>query len=287
MSDSLKPCWSRIFSRPFMSTSYRNVARSQAQPRDACLFSNGNPNLGGEHAFHAKVTIDCCTGGVFPEAPAVESRALNPERDRYLRGVSGTIDTSWIAGGGFRFGLLAQKLHIAYPILLVLGGLVLGLIPGLPRVDISPGLSSCFSSLPCCFSSVLTSWRDFRANLRPILLLASAVVVHHRARGCLGPLFHRPALGGRIGAGRNHFSSDAIAVPIGRTSSVSTAHRDDLEGEAWSRRYRPGGLSLRRGSRDDWVLSLAHASTQFCIVAVGARSSGWLWGGSRSSFIST
>ena len=34
----------------------------------------------------------------------------------------------------------ANKIKIPYPILLVLGGLVLGFVPGLPRVELEPDL---------------------------------------------------------------------------------------------------------------------------------------------------
>jgi monovalent cation/hydrogen antiporter len=36
--------------------------------------------------------------------------------------------------------LLASKIRVAYPILFVIGGLVLGLIPGLPQVRLDPEL---------------------------------------------------------------------------------------------------------------------------------------------------
>ena len=36
--------------------------------------------------------------------------------------------------------LLASKIHVAYPILFVIGGLVLELIPGLPQVRLDPEL---------------------------------------------------------------------------------------------------------------------------------------------------
>jgi CPA1 family monovalent cation:H+ antiporter len=75
-------------------------------------------------------------------------------------------------------GLLAHKLKMAYPILLVLGGLVLGLVPGLPHVRLSPELILFFFLPPLLFPAALfTSWRDFRANLRPILLLAVGLVL--------------------------------------------------------------------------------------------------------------
>jgi NhaP-type Na+/H+ or K+/H+ antiporter len=39
-----------------------------------------------------------------------------------------------------RLALLARKLNVAYPILFVIGGLVPGLIPGLPSVNLDPKL---------------------------------------------------------------------------------------------------------------------------------------------------
>ena len=75
-------------------------------------------------------------------------------------------------------GLLARKLKVAYPILLVLGGLVLGFVPGLPHVRLNPDFIFLFFLPPLLFPAALfTSWRDFRANLRPILLLAVGLVL--------------------------------------------------------------------------------------------------------------
>src|SRR5438445_12128948 len=74
--------------------------------------------------------------------------------------------------------LLARRLHIPYPILFVIGGLLLGLVPGLPRVRLDPELVFVFFLPPLLFPAALfTSWRDFRANLRPISLLAIGLVL--------------------------------------------------------------------------------------------------------------
>src|SRR5882762_662347 len=74
--------------------------------------------------------------------------------------------------------LLARRLHISYPILFVVGGLVLGLIPKLPKVRLDPELVFLFFLPPLLFPAALfTSWRDFRANLRPISLLAIGLVL--------------------------------------------------------------------------------------------------------------
>ena len=74
--------------------------------------------------------------------------------------------------------LLAKKIRIAYPIVLVMGGLLLGLIPRLPKIDLDPEFIFLFFLPPLLYpAAFFTSWRDFRANLRPILLLAIGLVL--------------------------------------------------------------------------------------------------------------
>src|SRR5690348_585458 len=74
--------------------------------------------------------------------------------------------------------MLAGRLGIPYPILLVLGGLALALIPGVPDVELRPDLAFLLFLPPLLYSSAwTTSWRDFRANLRPIGLLAIGLVL--------------------------------------------------------------------------------------------------------------
>jgi CPA1 family monovalent cation:H+ antiporter len=74
--------------------------------------------------------------------------------------------------------LLARKLHISYPIFFVIGGLLIGLIPGLPRMRLNPDLVFLFFLPPLLYpAAISTSWRDFRSNLRPISLLAVGLVI--------------------------------------------------------------------------------------------------------------
>src|SRR5712691_9348139 len=73
---------------------------------------------------------------------------------------------------------LATRLRIPYAILLVLGGLVLGFVPGLPSITLDPELILVLFLPPLIYSSAwLPSWREFRATLRPILLLAIGLVL--------------------------------------------------------------------------------------------------------------
>jgi CPA1 family monovalent cation:H+ antiporter len=74
--------------------------------------------------------------------------------------------------------LIARKVHISYPIFFVIGGLLLGLVPGLPRVRLDPDLVFLFFLPPLLYPVALsTSWRDFRANIRPISLHAVGLVL--------------------------------------------------------------------------------------------------------------
>ena len=72
----------------------------------------------------------------------------------------------------------ARRIGIPYPILLVLGGLVLGFVPGLPAVQLPPDLVFLLFLPPILFGAgFFTSIRDFKANLRAITLLAVALVI--------------------------------------------------------------------------------------------------------------
>ncbi len=73
---------------------------------------------------------------------------------------------------------LAARLNIAYPIVLVLGGLALGFIPVVPNVALDPELVLLVFLPPLLYwEAVNTSWRDFRANIRPIGSLAIGLVI--------------------------------------------------------------------------------------------------------------
>jgi monovalent cation/hydrogen antiporter len=74
--------------------------------------------------------------------------------------------------------ILAKKVALPYPVLLVIGGLALGFVPGLPPVQLGPEMVFVFLLPPLLYpAAFFTSWRDFRANLSPILLLAIGLVL--------------------------------------------------------------------------------------------------------------
>jgi monovalent cation/hydrogen antiporter len=73
--------------------------------------------------------------------------------------------------------ILAGPLRIPYPILLVLGGLLLGFAPGAPTVTMSPDVVLIGILPPLLYvSAYSTGLRELRQNLRPISLLAIGLV---------------------------------------------------------------------------------------------------------------
>ena len=72
----------------------------------------------------------------------------------------------------------ARRLNTAPSILLVIAGVVLALVPGLPPVELAPEVVLLVILPPLIYSAgVSMSWREFRFNLRPIILLAFGCVL--------------------------------------------------------------------------------------------------------------
>lgn len=74
--------------------------------------------------------------------------------------------------------LLARRIGVPHPVLLVTGGLLLALAPGLPPVRLDPDVVFLVFVPPILYWAALTSsYRDFRRNLRSISLLAVVLVL--------------------------------------------------------------------------------------------------------------
>ena len=72
--------------------------------------------------------------------------------------------------------LVARRLHVPLAVVLVLGGMGLALVPGLPAVELDPHLVLALFLPPLLQASAYrTDWPAFRSNLRR-LLLGSGVV---------------------------------------------------------------------------------------------------------------
>ena len=75
------------------------------------------------------------------------------------------------------FAVMAHKLKVPYPIVLVLAGLAISFVPHMPRIPLEPSLVFLIFLPPLLYSSAWsTSWREFRRNLGVIALLAFGLV---------------------------------------------------------------------------------------------------------------
>ena len=72
---------------------------------------------------------------------------------------------------------ISRRIRVPYPVLLLLGGLVVGLIPGIPPLELDPEIVFLVVLPPLLYvSAFLTPIRDFRSNLKNISLLAVGLV---------------------------------------------------------------------------------------------------------------
>jgi CPA1 family monovalent cation:H+ antiporter len=72
----------------------------------------------------------------------------------------------------------ARAINVPYPIVLVIGGAILGLLPGLPDVQLDPDLVLVLFLPPLLYTGAFfANLRDLRTNLRPIALLSIGLVI--------------------------------------------------------------------------------------------------------------
>ncbi|SPE57904.1 Na+/H+ antiporter [Verrucomicrobia bacterium] len=178
--------------------------------------------------------------------------------------------------------LLARKVSIPYPILFVLGGLFLGLIPKLPEVRLDPQLVFLFVLPPLLYPAALfTPWRDFRANLRPIGLLAVGLVLFTTvAVAYLAHYYMDLPLAAGFVLGAIISPPDAVAATaIADRLKVPRRIVTILEGESLVNdatalvAYRVAVAAVVTGA-----FSLAHATGEFFVVGLGGNAVGLVVG---------
>jgi monovalent cation/hydrogen antiporter len=133
------------------------------------------------------------------------------------------------------FAALARRLGLPYPIVLVLAGLAVSFVPGLPRITLEPDVI--FVVLPPLLYAAAwqTSWRQFSYNLVSISSLAIGLVSFTVAGVALAAPFILPAFDWRTG-----FVLGAVVSPTDAIAATSIARRmglprrivDVLEGES-------------------------------------------------------
>jgi monovalent cation/hydrogen antiporter len=134
------------------------------------------------------------------------------------------------------FGASARRLSIPYPIVLVIGGLLLGFVPGIPKITLNPDVIFFVILPPLLYSAAwLTSWREFSYNLVSILLLAFGLVTFTVLGVAASAQWFLPGFDWRMG-----FVLGAVVAPTDAIAATSIAKRvglpkrivDILEGES-------------------------------------------------------
>ena len=75
------------------------------------------------------------------------------------------------------FAALARKLQTPYPIVLVIAGLFLSFVPGIPKISLNPDAIFLVVLPPLLYNGAwLTPWREFKFNFMSIFLLAFGLV---------------------------------------------------------------------------------------------------------------
>jgi CPA1 family monovalent cation:H+ antiporter len=181
------------------------------------------------------------------------------------------------------FGLLARRLQVPEPIVLVFGGLAVSLVPGLPAVEIKPEYVFLIVLPPLLYAQAwFTSWKDFCDNLRPITSLAVGLVLFTTTAVAL--VAHALVPGLPLAAA---FVLGAIVSPPDAVAASAIAQRLRLpkrmvvvlEGESLVNdatglvAYKFALAAVITGS-----FSMAEASGGFLIVATGGMAVGLVVG---------
>ncbi len=168
---------------------------------------------------------------------------------------------------------LARRLALPYPILLVIGGIGLSLVPDLPHIRMAPEIVFLLFLPPLLYEeSYFTSWRDLRANIRPISLLAFGLVLATTAIVGAAAHWAIPALSWPVA-----FVLGAVVAPTDEAAVMPVIERmavprrvatiisdESLVNDAVSLVvYRLAVVAVVTGS-----FSFARAGAQFIVVSV-------------------
>ena len=180
--------------------------------------------------------------------------------------------------------VVAGRIGIPYPILMTLGGLGLGLVPDLPRLDLAPELVFLLIIPPILFSAAFfTSPRELWRNARPIgllaigLVLATTVAVAVVVHTLVPDLGWAPAFAlGAIVSPPDAVAATAIAQRLGLPPRLVTI----LEGESLvndATALVAFRLAIRAAAFGA-VFSLTEAAGNYIFVSVGGVAIGLVVG---------
>src|ERR1700744_3782495 len=169
--------------------------------------------------------------------------------------------------------VVARRLNTSDSILLVVAGIALAIIPGLPRIELAPELVLLGILPPLIYSAgVAMSWREFRFNLRPIALFAFGCVIFTTCAVAVVAYYvlHMPLAVGFV-LGAIVAPPDAVApLAIVRRLGLPRRLVVVLEGEGLANdataliMYRFAVAAVGSG-----VFSLPQAAGEFALLVVG------------------
>src|SRR5246127_2201236 len=180
--------------------------------------------------------------------------------------------------------LLARRTDVAPAILLLVTGIGLAFVPGMPGLELSPELVLLVVLPPLIYSaSVAMSWREFKYNLRPIMLLAVGCVIFTAAAVAVA-VHYLIGLSWQVG-----FLLGAIVAPTDAVAPIAVARKLNiprrilvvLEGEGLANDatalilYRFAVVAIASGG-----FSLSKATGEFLGIVAGeiafGVAIGWL-----------
>jgi len=178
----------------------------------------------------------------------------------------------------------SRAIGVPYPIVLVLGGLVMGFVPGLPDATLEPELVLVIFLPPLLYSAAFfANLRDMRADLRSISLLAVGLVIATAAAVAVAahalidglPWAAAFALGAIVAP-----TDPVAATAIARRLSVPRRTINILEGESLINDGTALVLYRVAVGAVGGTFSLAGASLQLVLAAAGGvaigLAVGWL-----------
>jgi CPA1 family monovalent cation:H+ antiporter len=176
--------------------------------------------------------------------------------------------------------LVARHLHMPLAVVLVIGGMALALVPGLPTIDLDPQLALVMFLPPLLQASAYrTDWPAFRFNLRPILLLALGAVLFTAGAVAVTTKLLLPDLpwAAAVALGAIVAPPDAVAATsVLKNFRIPKRLVTVLEGESLLNDasalvlYRFAVTATMAGS-----ISLGEASMSFVLAAAGGAAMGY------------
>jgi Na+/H+ antiporter len=183
--------------------------------------------------------------------------------------------------GATILSVIAKRLNVPYPTLLAVGGALVALVPGVPRLDLPPELILALFVAPVLLDAAYdTSLRDLKDTWQPVssLVLVAVAVTAAGVAFAARELFRDMPWAAAIALGALVAPPDAVAaLAVLRQADPPHRIRKVLEGESLLNDasalllYKLAVASVAAGS-----FRVADAIPTFVLVALGSIVVGWL-----------